>query len=433
MRFLFPVLIVFILCPLAGAAKTQAKPPADPFPAVFEANKDKIVRLKTSYGTGTGFITTNGLIVTADHVVGTAVYVEMTYNNIRYYMRPCYRDHANDVAVLYPYGYENNRGRFEKIPYDFFKSEKTLSIQSYKPKAGERIMVMGYPYGLLEPKRIFGSFIQEKSRYLENIPLYSCDLSVISGFSGGPVFNADGKVIGIAVKYENQPTRTEYLVSYVSPVKNIEAILTNATPAYLDRLLSIYQNIPDIDLSRSSLARQDTEFIEIENMRLDEEAETRTYISKPGSDNGYYEYTDPSLRNMNIFFNLYMETPKNLTEKDKTDSTNIVDIYIKKKNARNFISLRLDLLRHDYYFVYMVNGNATIKRPYIEMRVIPEAKYNVEITTRGKKMGVFFDNIPVFYDHELPFDSGGTGFSFHGLETLLIENLYLRIPKNQKP
>ncbi|OHD57749.1 MAG: hypothetical protein A2014_10100 [Spirochaetes bacterium GWF1_49_6] len=418
----FPALALFFIFILPALTGAQSKNETI-FKQTFTKYKDVVVRLSNNQGMGSGFLTAEGFVITADHVVGTSVNVQMDYNGQHFFLRPCYRDHANDIAILYPLGYSTGKNDYKDVPYNYLKGKSKISVTVPNITPGEQIMVMGYPYGIIELKRILGTYKDEVYRYMENVPLYACDLPVIKGCSGGPVFNAKEEVIGIAVKFEIKPTDTEYLISYVSPAKNIEQILKNLDKKYMDMIDKIDKNIPGFSLAQNNMVKLKTKFISGKNIKTVEESGTEYIVNKAKS--GYYVYNDNSISAVNMFFDLYMDT----VAKNKRESPCVFEIYLKWVDEKNYVSMKLDMDENRYFFVYMIDGQEEIKEPIIEMPIVSETMYNIEFFTADRTMGIFFDNIPVYYDSNLPFESGSCGIFFSEMKTLIIQDLLIRIPK----
>ncbi|NPV00196.1 MAG: trypsin-like peptidase domain-containing protein [Brevinematales bacterium] len=419
----FPVIAMFFIITLPAMLGAQSKTESV-FKQTYIKYKDVVVRLSNNQGMGSGFLTAEGFVITADHVVGTSVNVQMDYNGQHFFLRPCYRDHANDIAILYPLGYSTGKNDYRDVPYNYLKGKSKISVAAPNIASEDPIMVMGYPYGIIELKRILGTYKDEVYRYMENVPLYACDLPVIKGCSGGPVFNTKEEVIGIAVKFEAKPTDTEYLISYVSPAKNIEKILKNLDKKYMDMIDKIDKNIPAFSLAQNNMVKQKAKYISGKNVKTVEESGTEYIVNK--SKSGYYVYNDNSISAVNMFFDLYMDT----VEKNKREGKCVFEIYLKWMDEKNYVSMKLDMDENRYFFVYMIDGQEEIKEPIIDMPIVSETMYNIEFFTADDTMGIFFDNIPVYYDSHLPFESGSCGIFFSEMKTLIIQDLLIRIPKN---
>ncbi|MGA2143330.1 MAG: serine protease [Brevinematales bacterium] len=405
----------------AAASAVPAGSDEKIFSHVFQSNKNNIIQVSAIYKNqnvvGSGFITKEGFIITANHVVGTSSTIKMVYQNVTYVLRACYRDHANDVAVLYPIEFINSFNSYEYVPYDSLKTNN-FTYEETAPKKDDSIMVIGYPFGIVETKRIIGKYKETKNRYLSDVQLYACDLSVINGCSGGPVFNKSGRIIGIATSAETAPTATEYLVSYVSPIKNIEKITEFITPEYMDKIKEISKGFPGLNLSVSNLRTNFYSSIEYQNIGFNKEL--NTFVNKSDSGSIMLKEKDSVI---DLFFNILCGN----LNKD-SESKNLVDIYIKKTDENNYIALRMDYSSNNYYLLYVSNGAATVKPPVISMPIITDTFYNIEIRTKGKNMGIWFDNIPVYSDNDLPVSEGQTGITFQGINKVVIDNLFFSLP-----
>jgi len=392
------------------------------FLKIYKYNKDRILLLKTREGTGSGFISEEGFIITANHVLGSSPYIEMSFNNIVYILKPCYRNHEEDIAILYPAGFMNSFNFMQNVDYDFFKNKSYLQLKDIDLKPDESILLLGYPYGLQEVKRITGKYKETKIKYKGNISLFACDLPVIRGCSGGPVFNLKGEMIGTAVSFETEPTYTEYLVSYVTPNSNIINTLKKINKEYIEELKSISEKIPSFSIEEKNIKTLNTNFWKFDNIGI-ESGKGFYYIYNKDSDGGLI-YEDRSIDSVNFYFDIF------ITSIEETKNNNCYfELIIKKNDEKNYISFVLDLNNGEYFIKYVTNGNTTKKDAIIKMSVLPKSIYNIEVYTKGNKMGIYFDNMPVYYDLELPISRGYAGFEFGGIGRMYIYNFLLRIPK----
>jgi serine protease Do len=143
-------------------------------------------------GAGSGFlISSDGYIVTNDHVAGNAKKIVITMTNgKRYDAKIIGSDPVSDVALLKIEG--------EDFPFlQFGNSEQTI--------IGEWAIAFGNPFGLFDnnakPTVTVGvisnsgvSFTQENRVYKD---MLQTDAAISSGNSGGPLLNARGEVIGV--------------------------------------------------------------------------------------------------------------------------------------------------------------------------------------------------------------------------------------------
>lgn len=138
--------------------------------------------------TGTGFfITTDGFIITANHVVEDAEYVKVKTKNNIFTAKVISVDSLNDIALL-------------KIEANPFKSFEALSLcKSSAVKLGDSVFTVGFPNLMIQgfnPKLTKGTInsltgIQDDPRY------FQVSVSVQPGNSGGALVDENGNVIGL--------------------------------------------------------------------------------------------------------------------------------------------------------------------------------------------------------------------------------------------
>lgn len=143
---------------------------------------------KTYATTGTGFaVTTSGYIATNHHVVenGTTLIVK-DYNGNEYPAVLVGSEPSNDVAII--------KIEAETIPVTLGKSSEL--------KVGDDIMVIGNALGELSYSFTDG-IVSHLSRNVkvesgEVIHMFQTNAAINNGNSGGPVYNMNGEVVGIA-------------------------------------------------------------------------------------------------------------------------------------------------------------------------------------------------------------------------------------------
>lgn len=147
--------------------------------------KSALVLVETSSGTGSGFAVSPGLVATACHVIKGAAAIQLHFwtGNATAAGRQALCDERNDIAFI-----------AATVP----EGTPILEFAASVPDQGEQIWVWGYPLGTtiaLEPSVAAGvvSATQTAKGFL------ALSVSGAPGNSGGPVVNAEGKVIGIFV------------------------------------------------------------------------------------------------------------------------------------------------------------------------------------------------------------------------------------------
>ena len=136
-------------------------------------------------GLGSGFIiSADGVILTNAHVVADPdeVTVKLT-NKCEYKAKVVGMDKPSNVAVL-------------KIDA---KNLPTVKIGDPKnSRIGEWVVAISSPFGF--ENSVTAGIVSAKSRTLEDesyVPFLQTDVAINPGYSGGPLFNLNGKVIGI--------------------------------------------------------------------------------------------------------------------------------------------------------------------------------------------------------------------------------------------
>ena len=135
---------------------------------------------------GTGFIVDpSGIIVTNNHVAGKAEQITVTLSDGRKLPAKLLgADEKTDVAVL-------KVSSDKPLPYVEFGD-------STKARVGQPVMAVGNPFGL--GGTVTTGIISARGRDIQSGPFddfIQTDAAINRGNSGGPLFNLDGKVIGI--------------------------------------------------------------------------------------------------------------------------------------------------------------------------------------------------------------------------------------------
>lgn len=136
-------------------------------------------------GYGSGFIvSTNGLIVTNEHVLrnGTQIEVELL-DGRKFEAKVLFKDSKNDLAVL-------------KIGAEDL--QPVMMGDSDGVELGEWVVGIGNPYGI--GQSIMIGIVSAQKRRIPGSgypPLIQIDAAMNLGNSGGPLFNMNGEVIGI--------------------------------------------------------------------------------------------------------------------------------------------------------------------------------------------------------------------------------------------
>ena len=158
-------------------------PPGSPFEEMFKEFQKPTERKATSLGSGF-IISKNGTIVTNNHVIANADDIVVIVNNKEYEAKVLGEDPYADVAVLKIQSSETFK------PVRFGNSDKA--------RVGDWVVAIGNPFGL--GGTVTSGIISARNRDV-GLTRYDdfiqTDASINQGNSGGPLFNLEGKVIGI--------------------------------------------------------------------------------------------------------------------------------------------------------------------------------------------------------------------------------------------
>ncbi|MDG2194208.1 MAG: trypsin-like peptidase domain-containing protein [Polaribacter sp.] len=164
------------------AVKTQINPWAE-----FYYGRGSGARKYEQVGTGSGVvITSDGYVITNNHVIAEATDLEITLNNQKKYKAELIgTDPDNDIALL-------KINTDQELPYIPFGNSDQI-------KVGEWVLAVGNPYNLTST--VTAGIISAKGRDLKgnnNVESFiQTDAAVNPGNSGGALVNIRGELIGI--------------------------------------------------------------------------------------------------------------------------------------------------------------------------------------------------------------------------------------------
>lgn len=150
-------------------------------PESSKGNTTKIVKNGTGF-----FITEDGYILTASHVVEDVSEVQIVWNNQFYPAKVILADRSMDVAVLKVEGKE-----FPALPL----------AGSSVIKTGDEVFTVGFPQINLQGKeaKYTNGSISSLSGIEDNPRYFQISIPVQPGNSGGPLVSSKGQVVGIVV------------------------------------------------------------------------------------------------------------------------------------------------------------------------------------------------------------------------------------------
>jgi len=159
-------------------------PPGSPFEDMFKEFNKPTERKATALGSGF-IIDKKGLVVTNNHVIQGAEDIVVTFNDkTEYKAKVVGKDPYMDLAVL------EIESKEKFIPLTFGDSDKA--------RVGDWVIAIGNPFGF--GGTVTSGIISSRNRDI-GLTRYDdfiqTDASINQGNSGGPLFDLNGKVIGI--------------------------------------------------------------------------------------------------------------------------------------------------------------------------------------------------------------------------------------------
>ncbi len=209
MRFLF-LLLPFLLLAESFHSEKKIKEISSSVVKIFtvsvKPNYYQPWQMRTQKSsTGSGVIIKNRLILTAAHVVANGVYLEVKKSSDpkKFIAHIKWISHDADLALL------------EIEDKEFFEDTKALEIGKM-PQRQDGVTVYGYPRGGNEISITQGIISRiEQTRYVHSdfdLLSLQIDAAINPGNSGGPVFDQEGKIIGIAMQSLSSADNIGYLV-----------------------------------------------------------------------------------------------------------------------------------------------------------------------------------------------------------------------------
>jgi serine protease Do len=157
----------------------QSQPPETPA-SIYKNNIRGVFTVRSAHILGSGFTFATGLIATNAHVVGDSPIVEVEeQDGNKFRARVIKRDVERDFAIIEP---EGVRPFTTIVPLPLGRA----------PAIGEGIVVIGSPGGMK------GSVTTGIVSQIYPDGVIQLNVSVNDGNSGGPVFDLQGRVFGIA-------------------------------------------------------------------------------------------------------------------------------------------------------------------------------------------------------------------------------------------
>lgn len=251
--------VVHIKTRIGARTVTDAQPRRSPFADLFGDDFDdffggggnRSMQIPEQRASGSGVvISSDGYIVTNNHVIENADDINVTLNNKKSYKAELIgADPSSDLAVLKITG--NN------LPYLAWGNSDDV-------KLGQWVLAIGYPWTL--DVTVTAGIVSAKARSLglnrakSNSPIESfiqTDAAVNQGNSGGALVDTDGKLIGINSAIASQ-TGSYAGYSYAIPVNLVKKIVGDLTKygavqrAYMG-LQYMADDVPEEELRKQNI------------------------------------------------------------------------------------------------------------------------------------------------------------------------------------
>jgi serine protease Do len=154
---------------------------------LYKQVQDGVVRVSVGNTIGSGFVVSyDGYVITNQHVVGNADTAKVTIYRKGIGMictaDVISRNAEQDLALLKV-----------KIHYDLLRPVSMGDSDSVE--IGQHIFAVGEPYGYAQTLNV--GVIAAASRQVDAYETIQIDAAINPGNSGGPLFDLDGKVIGV--------------------------------------------------------------------------------------------------------------------------------------------------------------------------------------------------------------------------------------------
>lgn len=178
------------------------------------ANAGLLIRSPDGHGSGV-CISSEGIILTNAHVVGDESVVEVEDCHGSYLGRVIKRDDQRDVALIRISG----------------RASIVAELADDVPAIGDDLYVSGAPWNV-ENRSLLTRGVVSKHAEVEGLSYIYTDAGIAPGNSGGPVFNSDGKLVGITVAMQLTADKEPAHIGLVIPIlQALESVKVQARTA----------------------------------------------------------------------------------------------------------------------------------------------------------------------------------------------------------
>jgi tetratricopeptide (TPR) repeat protein len=225
----FWITVALALCSLSATAGIALAQANDLASQIYQKTSSSVFLIAVHDGKGlpislgTAFLIGKNTLATNFHVVeGGDVFLEQGAMRIPATVEK--RDPANDLAII-------------RVNVEISAKPLTLSEKSAVP--GESIFAIGNPEGL---EKSISTGVVAALREFNGRRLLQITAPISHGSSGGPILNATGAVVGVAVAMLKDGQNLNFAV----PAEQILKLLTGTAPAAND-LLTLFEKIDHLD------------------------------------------------------------------------------------------------------------------------------------------------------------------------------------------
>jgi hypothetical protein len=231
------IVLVLTLALFAGCSRVDTSQ-STPTPEILSTSEiaakvsPAVVWIEVDYGkfssSGTGmFITTDGYVLTNEHVVSEGYYATLNFPDKRSVeAQIIYRDPRLDIAILKCAG-----GNYPVV---------TLGSTT-EPELGEDVVALGYPSAAqLGASVSLSKGIVSAFRTISGIKYIQTDASLNPGSSGGPLVNLRGEVIGM----NSWKLREGEGINFAIALNSVKARVDNLVQQHIKGQLAVPEPLP---------------------------------------------------------------------------------------------------------------------------------------------------------------------------------------------
>lgn len=219
---------------------------------IYAQVKSGVVQIKTSDGSGTGFVVdSNGTIVTNAHVVEGSRTVKVYFNDSDEGVEGTVTgtDVSSDLAAV-------------KIDPKAAKLVPLALADSDDAKPGDSVLAIGYPLGL--DRTLTTGIVSGLGRQIQAQNGFSIDkviqtdASINPGNSGGPLIDSRGRVIGVNSQIATSAAGSNTGIGFAIPSNTVRTVIPQLAAgktvkhAYLGVSLGENQNQPGAEVAETT-------------------------------------------------------------------------------------------------------------------------------------------------------------------------------------